>query len=1384
MRTKSKLRTIGFLIYFLFLLFKLSAVTVSASVKIDHLQFKRLTAFNNFSSNEVTRILQDKKGFIWIATQAGLYRYDGYRIRTYRDNLQQPDLLVSNQIKCIVEDHEQNIWIGTDKGLNMLDCKTGIISKIDEPLLQDRAVWDIVISADNSVWVGLDVGVFQIKPDRKHTLLHNWAVGGESMTAVKTILFDKQSRLWIGTWNKGLFRYDAQQEAFVSYPAFNSRNSVHVLFQDSYEQIWAGTWDEGLYKLEVSDSPSELKWKNYRHNAYNGKSLSDNIIYCISEETDSHTLWVGTRSGLSILDMNTGTDDFVNYLPDSETRRLPYNEVDGIIRDQSGMMWLGMMGGGLYSVNMHRLPVEACDFSTIKRKLFSPSVRSMLIDSDQVLWMGVGTYGLVICDPETNTPIFYTDHPSFKGHDHLLHTINCMIERSASKQIWFATWGNGIYVHDKKQPGKQLRSIHLQNTPWLPDDYVFSMCEDRSDNVWIGCRNGLAVQTSDNLGINLSDLKTTCGQTLHQTYYSILQSSDGLIWLGTDQGIIRIKGSVLSPDKMQIDLFNRKNKNLFNDRILCLYEDQHGILWAGSDGGGLMRFNKTEERFDLVSKHYGIQADAILSIQEDKIGNLWLGTNKGLLHLRFNSDRSEGFSTVYTVSDGLLNDSYLTNAFVSDKNGQFYVGGHNGYNRFYPEKIEQRFTAPSVVITDLFIYNTSFDHLEAPVRNRITSKYPGYSDLLTLQHDQNHLGIEFSALSFANPAANTYAYRLEGYDTDWQYTDASNRMANYSNLPAGSYVFYLKGSDGNGVWNDMEQALHIRILPPFWKTTWAYLFYILLIILSLLGSMYGFRKRMERKRLFELQMMEQAKSDEMNHLKQQFFTNITHELLTPLTILSASVDELRIQAPHLQSYYAVMGSNINRLIRLLQQILEFRKSESGSLKLKVHEADLVAFVCKEIESFQPLMKKKSIQFNFHCKENKLLAYFDPDKLDKILYNLLSNASKYNHEGGRVDVTLSYNDSEENVRIQVKDNGDGISYEMQKNLFKRFYEGDYRRFKTTGTGIGLSLTKDLAELHKGSVSVESKEGEGAIFSVVIPVNREAYDPDQIEAVKADQAIEALPVEDASINSEPEIPADQTSTILLVEDNEELLLLMSGLLNREYHVLCAPDGKKAIELITSKESDIDLVVSDIMMPEVDGIELCQFIKENIDYCHIPVLLLTAKNQEEDRIEAYETGADGFISKPFNLSLLHARIRNLLKKRQRTATDFKKQLVFETQELNYTSLDEEFLQRAIECVQRHLDNVDFDQQMFIDEMNTSKSTLYKKLKSLTGLNTSAFIRNIRLKTACKIIEEKKQIRISELAYAVGFNDPKYFSLCFKKEFGLLPTDYIEQYLSGKEE
>jgi len=763
------------------------------------------------------------------------------------------------------------------------------------------------------------------------------------------------------------------------------------------------------------------------------------------------------------------------------------------------------------------------------------------------------------------------------------------------------------------------------------------------------------------------------------------------------------------------------------------------------------------------------------SIEQDEEGILWLGTNNGLVRLEL-SGNDRWKVRAFTVRDGLPDNFFNIKASYF-RNGTMYFGTSRGLVVLDPDIKYQRAAELDLSITDILIDGRPLADLPNEERRKITPYTAEYTEKLVLPAKYHNFTIKFASLTYINPEQNQYAYRLVGHDNDWVYSDSGSRSAYYSKLKPGNYVFEVRATNENGEWGEIRE-LPIVVMPPLWATWWAYLIYAVLTVATGAMIIYELQRRITLRNRLYLQELETSKVQELNHVKLQFFTNITHELLTPLTIISASSDELKAQTSGVEGILDTMDINVKRLIRLLQQILEFRKAESGNLKLRVAKGNIAAFVRNLATGFEPLIRKQQLHLSVVC-DDSMEGYFDSDKLDKIMFNLLSNAAKYSYKGGYIQVNVNSVPGKRSVRISVKDNGAGIPEERRKSLFNRFYEGDYRQYNTIGTGIGLSLTRDLVVLHRGTIHLNTEFKEGTEFIIEIPITSDDYSGEEITMVAVAEFRDKIVDRDAYESSDEydsmEVDASAPA-ILIVEDNEELLSVMERLLRREYRVLQALNGNEALEIIGSEE--VDLVVSDVMMPEMDGMELTRRIKTNNEICHIPVILLTAKNTDEDRDEGYTAGADAYLAKPFNLSALHARIKNLLKIRERTANDFKKQFAFEIKGLNYTDMDEKFLSDAIACVERHLDDTEFDITRLVQEMGTSRSTLHKKLKTLTGLNSTGFIRNIRLKTASKIMDENKNVRISELAYMVGFNDPKYFSICFKKEFGMLPTEYAEKF------
>lgn len=1378
-RITTFLYKLGFFISFMLFNFTLLSATEEV---IYNLKFKQLSAPHSLPTNEVQKVYQDRDGFIWFATRNGLCQYNGYETTLYKSNLYSPDLLTTNSITCLVDDNNNNLWIGTSEGLNVMDKRTGEIKKYKAPSISNNVVSALCVTRDNTLWVGTDNGLCRYVPEKDTFVVcgDEFGDGRLRYVTIKSLLEDSDGDLWIGTWAQGLFRYSPSTDKVVVYPKINEQYSSHVIYEDSNKDIWVGSWGYGLFKLRNPKDMENVSYQSFLHENGDDSSLSDNIVYDIAEDINTHTLWVGTRSGLSILRLDESSS-FINYKSGKSDYRIPSDEVNSIMRDSQKNMWIGAIGGGVLMADTRQPAFALHTLNFGDEDIPVTSVRTLFADSDQNLWIGVGTYGLARREYVTGELKMYSHIPEFSGVKDL-PSLFAVVQRKKSGDIWFGMYNGGIYVYRK---GEKVKHLTTKNSAFLTSDCVSALYEDYEGNCWVGTRGGIGVRLSDGTDYRFETMNFNDSLSAGWIYVrDIVQDMDNSVWLATSNfGVIHITGDVRQPSTLKYENYSFHNRKLITNTVLCMHIDRFGRLWAGTEGGGLYLYNRSTGQFEEKTRTYSIPGDVIVSIEEDKSGNLWLGTVSGLVKLYVAAVGNDFSTRIYTSADG-LQDNFIVNSSCS-RDGELFFGGHKGYNSFFPDKMEIPSQETNFLITDIKIFNHSFKNLPVELQQKISPVMPTYTSKIELPYKYNNFSIEFAALTYKNPELNRYAYRLQNFDRDWQYTDADRRFAYYNNLPSGTYTFQLKAMNENGEWSGYVREFTVVVLPPFWATWWAYLLYMVLVLVIGVLIYRTIKKRILLQNALRLREMEKAKAEELNHAKLQFFTNITHELLTPLTIISATVDELKTQAPSHNDLYTVMNSNIQRLIRLLQQILEFRKAETGNLKLRVSPGDLAAFVRTGTESFKPLVKKRKIHFSLLCDPESIVGYFDIDKLDKIMYNLLSNAAKYNKEDGFIQVTLSYDEEDrEFVLLRVKDNGKGISREKQATLFKRFYEGDYRKFNTIGTGIGLSLTKDLVTLHGGTISVESEVDHGTEFIVRIPIERSYYDEEQIDDEVISLRQTAIDYEDTpeDVIAEVQELATKANSILLVEDNEELLNLMTKLLGREYNVFTAENGKEGI--IVLENEDVDLIVSDIMMPEMDGIEFCKYVKGHLEISHIPVILLTAKNKEEDRAEAYEIGADAFISKPFNLTVLHARIRNLLKYKARMAHDFKNQIVFEVKDLNYTSLDEDFIQRAINCVNNHLEDPNFDQAQFADEMLTSKSTLYKKLKSLAGLNTSSFIRNVRLKAACRIMEEKGiNIRVSELAYAVGFNDPKYFSSCFKKEFGMLPSEYIERFIIEKE-
>lgn len=1301
-------------------------------------------------SNTVNCVFQDSYGLLWFGTKDGICRFDGYRLQTFRSNPLNPNLLPNNDVLAINETRDYYI-IGTRKGACALYKRTMHMVKLEGEDLNNYEIRSIVTDRDGHIWIGTYKRVVRLSADLKECV--NYDKKGLPITSCNYIYKDKNGNIWTMFWRKGLYVYNRAKDTFTKMPKVGNDDNPFRIIQDRDNRYWISTWNNGFFCLNRNRQGHYV----ISRVRLNGDTRNESRnAYGIVQDDKEGLLWMVGSNGCVTARPIGGNLEILDNTPRLGSLG---DWLNSITQDTDGGLWLTSESRGLYYVNLNMPPVERLTFDRIETICSLPAnIVSFCMTPTGEIWLSQYAYGLGLYGRAGNM-VFARDLPNFMDPKKIGNIENVFIPSFNKNVVWAAPKYFNKIIEIRKQ-GNAFTKTRIYDLDDIEAGNPLTLFEDRNGNVWLATHRKIVVKP---IGKNFQS--TGLKQT---DVYSITQTRDGAIWLASlSEGLIRVQPRLFKGmiDTGKPEIFNTANSPLTTNHVSTVFADnKRGTLWVGTSEGMILTYNQRTRQFtDLTDIFKSYIANELLNIVVDDHGYVWIVTTKKLI--KYNP-ATRAVNTYPAGEHWSLTSFNRNSYFINHADGCIYFGGNGGIMAIDSRKPlfgKRKNNLPivsDIKVNGLSVTAGAIDDTDYTLDN--TRRH------ITLGSDARNIEIDLTSCNYENPGNIIYAYRLEGVDRGWNYTTSGRVFAYYNNLKKGKYKLQIKATDANGQWNEKAVTEYtVYRKPAFYETWWAYTLYILGILALAYWSYCRAKSRMKLREELHIAQIEKQKEDELTQTKLRYFTNVSHDFLTPITVISCIIDDMKMtyssKLPQLDRILA----NLRRLKMLIQQVLDFRKMENGGMSLQVSEGDLCAFIQKICaEYLEPMMQKKGLRFSFNTDLKTLPAWFDADKVEKILTNLLSNAYKYT-DRGEIEVTLSTNGN--NAVISVKDTGKGMTEQELQNIFKRFYTVKTQR---ESNGIGLSLVKDLTTIHHASIDVSSKPGEGTTFTVTLPIDRTYYadsecnDVNSVPDVK-DLATGAVELLLAPADSQE---ADER-TVLIVEDNDELRHLMVGIFSRYHRVVEAADGEEALRKIREQEPDI--VISDVMMPVMDGLELCRRLKNDIETSHIPVILLTARSSAADRVECYNAGADGYIAKPFELNVLKARIDNFLRLKEQKQQEFKTDTDTEPEKLKMSTLDKSFIDSAIALIDQHLDDDSFDVNGMSEKLCMSKSSLYRKIKSISGLSPVEFIRNIRLKRAYKMLKESG-LNVTEVAYKCGFTTPRYFSTCFKAEFGITPTDF----------
>ncbi len=1326
-------------------------------------------------NNEVTSIIQDKNGFIWFGTRGGLQKFDGYEMKLLKNDVGKGNNLLSQSIEVLCNGKQNNIWIGTKSGgLSEYNLKAGkIVNYTNHGSNTSSFNGDYILSILDTdtdklligTWKGLE---YLNKKNGTFTIINSdW----------KT--FDIQSDGGSGYWaatNSGLRHLNNALQNDATYDFGKSSIDITCVVKDvELNCLWLGTWNYGLIQFNLTTKT----YKYFQQQSTSLTSLRSNNTYRLLLDSKG-TLWVGTWGG-GLNRFNRKTEQFEKVNLDIQGIFTNDNQIILTIQeDASGLLWVGTDGAGVFKFNLKQKKFKNIGYENIRNNFIKGThIISVFVDPFNKLWTSTKGGGIFyaangqkfeqikIIEKEAaqNLPLLY----------------QCRAFLQVDKYLWAAT-DKGLMriLNEGNKVGKY--EIYLPNSNdsnFIGGKKISTLVQDARGKIWIGTQeNGLSCITGFNkknqpIFKNFPPNYGLRGALQNERVSCLLIDSKQRLWVGTYKGLHLYK-----PGTNQFDVFvqtDDPSKSISNNTILCLSEDELGNIWAGTQYG-LNKITGIKESKLLVTSFTnkdGLPSDYIHAIIPDKQGIIWASTNKGII--RFNQNNKS--ITVFDKRDGIQSVIFSENASFKDKKNQFYFGGLEGLTYFFPDSIVINQFIPPIYFTNLTVNNVPYEFGAEQAEGFILQKPFYETDAITLNYKENIFSIEFAALDYHAPDKNEYMYKLQGFNKDWVYA-GNSRLVSFTNLKPGTYYLQVKATNSDKVWCLAPHQLQINILPPPWKTWWAYTIYIALFLLLLWLTRYlGLRQEALKNQLTITKLAREQES-ELADFKERLFTNISHEFRTPLTLILGPLDDLlqrkKLEATVEKSLRLIQKQS-KRMLRMVNQLLDFQKAEVGKLKLTLQPGEIISFCYEVFTLFNDEANRRNIEYRFEPKEKFLSFTFDYNKLEIILFNILSNAFKYAPNNGKITLRIQKIENQF-CEIAIQDTGSGIPANELGNIFSRFYRGKHEDATTiSGTGIGLSFVKELTELHRGTIVATSDGINGSTFTVTLPTLdiKESILNISNESLQHTNLLTETNLNSVTMSEENDlaIPQQELPIILVVEDESDMLQYIYEILTPSFKVITATNGKEGVE--KAFEAIPDLIVSDVMMPEMDGIELCRKLKSDKGTSHIPIVLLTALSDMNHHVQGIREGADVYLPKPFNSQLLLVHIHNLINSRNTLKELYARKIFLGTNNFEIKTFEEEFLFKLMKLVEDNISNSDFNNDELANLMFMSRSTFYRKLKAVTGMSGNEFIRTARLNYAAKLLESGKYA-VSEAAFEAGFNDIKYFRKRFQDQFGVMPSEY----------